>query len=135
MLTHICSWKLLIETWEGKDVMNDPGEMRRERNFAPLRFPQEYLEYVTIAMKRFSLEAYACSPNSGQTSIPPVAGAGASGDIGDGSSNDVNTTTSSRRSTRRQSVSASSLGTSPMMGLRRRQSNRQREEAGKWPAW
>lgn len=48
MLTHICSWRLLMASWEGKNALSDPTELAYERNFAHLRFPKAYKVYVEI---------------------------------------------------------------------------------------
>ncbi len=45
MQTHMASWRLLAATWAGTDP-SDPAEQTYERNFAPIRFPIEYKEYV-----------------------------------------------------------------------------------------
>lgn len=55
MLTHICSWRLMMTSWEGKDVMSDPSELSHHRNFARLRFPKEYKSYVEVCYE--SLQA------------------------------------------------------------------------------
>ena len=45
VLTHIFSWRLLVATWEGTDT-GDKGERTYERNFAPIRYPTRYQQYL-----------------------------------------------------------------------------------------
>ena len=110
MLTHICSWKLLMATWEGKDVLNDPAELPRHRNFAQLRFPQEYLEYVTtcynvLQERKAKLLSQLRPETLSISALTSVHG----GDAG----------TYFENARRRSSVSAG-FGSTPLMGVRRR---------------
>ena len=119
MLTHICSWKLLMATWEGTDALHDPKELPRHRNFAELRFPQEYLEYVTNcynALQERKAQLLAqLRPEALHMSALSRAAAGPAGSGGDDDSGTY------FESARRLSTSSGSFeASSPGMGMRRR---------------
>ena len=54
VLTHIASWRLLVESWEGTEglLRVDAGERSAERSFAAIVFPTAYQEYVSEAYAR-----------------------------------------------------------------------------------
>ena len=55
ILTHIASWRLLVESWvplQDSNLHNRPEELKLDRNFAAISFPKAYQEYVSEAYAR-----------------------------------------------------------------------------------